>query len=308
MDEISSNSRVAPEAGAALVPHLPGTRCQTPRPTRSAAEASWTAFRVLLLRDLLVLRKNLGAFIPRTVLQPFLLVFIFLYVFPKIGTAVGGGGGTGAESGFAAVLIAGTVGLSIMFQGIQSVALPMVQEFGYTREIEDRVLAPLPVWMVAVGKVVAGAIQGLIAAAIVFPVAAVVHVKEIQVHLTVHWPILVTMLPLACVTCAALGLTFGTRFDPRQVPILFGIIILPMTFLGGTYYAWTALAPVKVGAWSWLQTVVLANPLIYVTEGFRAALTRSPHMHLYVIYPVLAGFCALFLWLGIKGFRQRVLS
>ena len=33
-----------------------------------------------------------------------------------------------------------------IFQGIQSVSLPMVQEFGYTREIEDRVLAPMPVW------------------------------------------------------------------------------------------------------------------------------------------------------------------
>ncbi|MFH0916859.1 MAG: ABC transporter permease [bacterium] len=274
--------------------------------TRSAVAASWTAFKAQLVRDLVVLRKNLRVFIPRTILQPFLLVFVFLYVFPKIGTSVGGSGA--AESGFAAVLIAGTVGLSIMFQGIQAVALPMVQEFGYTREIEDRVLAPLPIWLVAVGKVVAGAVQGLIAAAIVFPIAAVVHVPEIQVHLTVRWGILLTILPLACVMCAALGLTFGTKFEPRTVTIMFGVVILPMTFLGGTYYAWTTLAPVKVFGWSWLQTVVLLNPLIYVTEGFRAALTRSEHMPLFVIYPVLVGLCALFLWLGIQGFRKRVLT
>jgi len=274
--------------------------------TRSALSASWTAFKALLLRDFVVLGKNLRVFIPRTVLQPFLLVFVFLYVFPKIGTSVGGSGA--AESGFAAVLIAGVVGLSIMFQGIQAVALPMVQEFGYTREIEDRVLAPLPIWLVAVGKVVAGALQGLIAAAIVFPIAAVVHVPQIQVHLTVHWGILLTMLPLACIMCAALGLTFGTRFEPRTVPVMFGVVILPMTFLGGTYYAWTALAPVKVFGLPWLQTVVLLNPLIYVTEGFRAALTRSAHMPLFVIYLALAGLCALFLWLGIQGFRKRVLS
>jgi ABC-2 type transport system permease protein len=108
--------------------------------------------------------------------------------------------------------------------------------------------------------------------------------------------------------CSALGLTFGTRFDPRQVPVLFGIVVLPMTFLGGTYYPWTRLAAVKLGSFAWLQTLVLANPLIYVTEGFRAAFTKSPHMHLYVIYPVLLGFTALFLYLGLKGFRQRVLS
>jgi ABC-2 type transport system permease protein len=274
--------------------------------TRSAVSASRTAFQALLLRDLAVLRKNLAEFLPRTILQPFLLVFVFLYVFPKIGTSVGGTGA--AASDFATVLVAGVVGLSIMFQGIQAVALPMVQEFGYTKEIEDRVLAPMPVSLVAIEKVVAGALQGLFAAIIVFPIAAVVHVRQIHIHLAVHWPILLTIFPLACIMCASLGLTFGTRFDPRQVPILFGIIVLPMTFLGGTYYAWTRLAPVKVGGWSWLQTVVCLNPLIYVTEGFRAALTKSTHMHLYVIYPVLLGFCCLFLWTGIKGFRQRVLS
>src|SRR3989454_4032845 len=141
---------------------------------RSAARASRSAFAALLYRDLAVLKKNLREFIPRTIIQPFLLVFVFLYVFPKIGQGVGGGR-AGGESAFATILVAGVVGLSIMFQGIQSVALPMVQEFGYTKEIEDRVLAPLPVSLVAIGKVVAGAIQGLIAAPLVFPIAAVLH-------------------------------------------------------------------------------------------------------------------------------------
>ena len=45
----------------------------------------------------------------------------------------------------------------MIFQGVQAVALPLVQDFGYTREIEDRVLAPMPVWAVAVreGRVAA---------------------------------------------------------------------------------------------------------------------------------------------------------
>jgi ABC-2 type transport system permease protein len=40
----------------------------------------------------------------------------------------------------------------------------------------------------------------------------------------------------------------------------------------------------------------------------RAALTNAPHMHLYVIYPVITGFMALFLGLGLRNFRRRVLS
>ncbi|MDP9073925.1 MAG: ABC transporter permease [Actinomycetota bacterium] len=275
---------------------------------RSAVEASREAFVALLQRDLTVLRKNLGEFVGRTVIQPFLLVFVFLYVFPQIGQGIGSGGGTAGESQFASVLIAGVVGISIMFQGIMAVALPMATEFGYTKEIEDRVLAPMPVWMVAVGKVMAGAVQGLIAAAIVFPIASVIHAKGVHAHLAIHWPILITLLPIACVMCASLGLVLGTRVEPRNIGAMFGFIVLPMTFLGGTYYTWTALQHVKVLGFPWLQTLVLVNPLLYVTEGFRAALTTSSHMHLYIIYPVLLGICALLLWQGIAGFRKRVLA
>ena len=276
--------------------------------TRSTLASSRIAFAAMLLRDLVVLRKRLREFVPRTIVQPLLLCFVFLYVFPTIGTGVGAGRGAVGESEFATILVAGVVGLSIMFQGIQAVALPMVQEFGYTREIEDRVLAPLPVSLVACEKVVFGAIQGLLAAAIVFPIASVVHASGIHIQLQVHWLVLVTLTPLACVTCAALGLTFGTIFEPRTVPLMFGIIILPLTFLGGTYYAWTALAPVEVGGFHWLQILVLVNPLIYINEGFRAALTSSSHMSLWAVYPALLGFSSLFLWLGIRNFRRRVID
>lgn len=50
--------------------------------------------------------------------------------------------------------------MTIMFQGIQSVAIQLSQEFGYTREIEDRVQAPCPLWLVAVSRVLSGATQG----------------------------------------------------------------------------------------------------------------------------------------------------
>ncbi len=107
--------------------------------------------------------------------------------------------------------------------------------------------------------------------------------------LTVHWPVLLTLIPLTCTMTSSLGLVLGTRISPRNIGGMFGFIVLPMTFLGGTYYPWTTLAAIKIGGFSWLQTLVLVNPLIYVTEGFRAALTPAPHMPLYVIYPVLVG-------------------
>lgn len=281
----------------ATVPHVPGAPTAL-APSRKPVAAARVAFRALILRDLVVLRKTLKEFIPRTILQPFLLVFVFTYVFPKIGQGVGG---AAAASSFSTLLVAGVVGLAILFQGIQSVSLPMVQEFGYTREIEDRVLAPMPVWLVAIQKAMWGALSGLISALIVFPIAAIV--PATPVHLHVDWLVLLTLTPLACYTCGALGLTFGTRFDPRTVPLLFGIIVIPITFLGCVYYSWSSLEPIR-----WLKIVVLTNPLVYISEGFRAALTDSPTMSLWAVYGALLGFAALFTWLGITGFKRRVLS
>ncbi|MGA2320557.1 MAG: ABC transporter permease [Solirubrobacteraceae bacterium] len=277
-------------------------------PTRSTMAASRSALLALIVRDLVVLRKNFGEFVVRTLVQPFLLVFVFLYVFPSIGQGIGGGGGKIAESHFATVLVPGVVAITIMFQGIQAVALQLSTEFGYTREIEDRVQAPCPIWLVAVSKVISGAVQGLIAAVIVFPIAAVVHAPGVHAHLSAHWAVVLTLIPLACVTMTSLGLLLGTAFEPRNIGLMFGFVVLPLTFLGGTYYQWTRLSPVQVGGIHWLQILVLVNPLIYVAEGMRAGLTGISHMHLYVVYPVLIGFCVLFLTLGLRRFRGRVLS
>jgi ABC-2 type transport system permease protein len=298
----SPSASSAPDSPAANPPRI-GIE-----PTRSTLAASRSALQALILRDLTVLRKNFLEFVIRTLVQPFLLVFVFLYVFPTIGQGVGGGGGKVAESAFATVLVPGVVGITIMFQGIQAVAMVMAQEFGYTREIEDRVQAPCPIWLVAVAKVLSGATQGLIAALIVFPIAAIVHAHGVQAHLSVNWAVVITLIPLACVTMTSLGLLLGTAFEARNLGLMFGFVVLPLTFLGGTYYQWTRLSPVKLAGVHWLQIVVLVNPLIYINEGLRAGLTHASHMPLYAVYPVLLGFCAAFLALGMRKFRGRVLS
>ena len=227
----------------------PGASARTigATPLRSTAAASRTALYALLLRDLTVLRKHLVEFVLRTMIQPFLLVFVFLYVFPEIGQSVGGGRG---HLAFATVLVPGVVGISIMFQGVQSVALQLSQEFGFTREIEDRVQAPCPVWLVAVAKILAGVIQGLLAAVIVFPIAAVVHAPGVHAEFDIRWWVVVTLLPLSCLVFSALGLVLGCVFEPRNIGLMFGFIVLPITFLGGTYYQWTRLAPVSRSAGS----------------------------------------------------------
>ncbi|MGI8707546.1 MAG: ABC transporter permease [Actinomycetota bacterium] len=273
------------------------TRLAEIRPARSA---SIDAFWGMLLRDLTVLRRSMGAFVVRTIAQPLMFVFVFTYVFPKIGQGVGGQG-AGATA-FSSLLVPGVVAIACVFQGIQAVALPLVQEFGYTREIEDRVMAPLPVWGVAIEKITSGALQGALASVVVFPLAT--FIPATPVRLDINWLELLTFLPLATAVGAALGLAIGTRAEPRQVPLVFSIIVIPVTFLGATYYPWAQLDPIP-----WLKWAVLLNPLVYMSEGFRTALTpQFPHMPVAAIYLGMVGFLIFLGWLGISGFKKRVLS
>lgn len=250
-------------------------------------------FLALMVRDVRVLQKQAPAFVVRTVMQPFLLVFVFGYVLPKIGQG---------PQRFADVLLPGLIGTAIIFQGIQAVALPLVQEFGFTKEIEDRVLAPLPVAGVALEKITMGALQAVIAAIVVFPFVYLVPLTK--PHIVVDWVNLICVIVLACFVSGSLGLAIGTAFNPRQVPLIFSIIVIPVTFLGCVYYPWDNLHAIR-----WLQILVLVNPLVYVSEGLRASLTpQFGHMPWIAVYAGILVALASFTYLGLRGFERRVVA
>lgn len=253
----------------------------------------------LMLRDLRVLRRELPAFLTRTVMQPLLFVFVFAYLFPRIGQGVGAGGG--AE--FATVLVPGLVAVAVIFQGIIAVALPLSTEFGGTKEIEDRIMAPVPVSTVAVEKILFGALQSVAAGVLVLPMVAAIPATPVALTVT-SVPLLLAVVVLAALLSGALGLALGTYVSPRQIGLMFSVVVLPLTFLGAVYYPWTALGPV-----AWLQWLVLLNPLVYVSEGFRAAMTPSiPTMPPAIVLAALAVSTGLLALIGLRGFVRRTIG
>lgn len=262
------------------------------------------AFGGMLLRDARVIVREIFPFLTRTIMNPLLFVFIFTYVFPKIGQAFRvAPQASGATISFATILVPGLVGVAMVFQGISAVALPLVNEFGRTREIEDRVMAPVPVWFVGAEKIVFGAIQATLAALIVFPLVILVPSTPVSIHVS-NWPLLVVMILLASLVSGALGLVIGTTFKPQQIPLIFSIIVIPTTFLGAVYYPWARLAPIK-----WLQIFVLINPLVYMSEGLRTALTPElPHMSPWAFLLALLGALGLLGFLGLRSFVRRVVA
>lgn len=265
------------------------------------------AFAGLLLRDLYVLRREMGPFIIRVCMNPLLFLFVFTYIMPHMsgGDALNPTAkmAAGAGANFSTVLLPGLMAVAIMFSGIAAVALPLAQEFGVTREIDDRVMCPLPIAAVAIEKIFFSAMQSIIAACVVFPLAYYVPSTPVYAHVS-SWPFLIAVMILASLLAGALGLTIGTAVNPKQIGLIFGVVVMPITFLGCVYYPWAALVHIK-----WLQMGVLLNPIVYMSEGLRSAITPSlQHMNNALILGMLCFFLALLTWLGLKGFRRRVIG
>jgi ABC-2 type transport system permease protein len=257
------------------------------------------SFVGMMNRDVRVLRKNIGEFIGQTVMQPLLFVFVFTYVFPKVGQKIAMPGGIS----FATLIVPGVIGTAALFTGITAVATPLSVDFGGTKEIEDRALAPLPVWMVGLEKILWGTMQSLLAALIVYPLVYFIPATPVHVH--VHsWPLLIAVTLMICLTSGSLGLLLGSIVKPQQIGIMYGALVIPLTFLGCVYYPWKTLQPI-----AWLHWGVLINPLVYTTEGLRDALTPAlPHMPVWAFLGVGYAIVVLFLWGGLRSFVRRVVT
>ena len=218
----------------------------------------------LWARDFRVLRRDWVPTTLRTIMNPLLTVFIFTYVLPRTGQRLPTAAGS---INLATVLVPGLVAVAMIFTAIAAVALPLSIELGATREIEDRVLAPIPLATVPLAKVAFGAFQGALAGAVIFPIITLVPATAVHIRVA-SWGMLVLMLLLSSWTAAALGLFLGTAVRPQHIGLMFAVILTPIMFLGCVYYPWASLSSIR-----WLQVVVLANPLVYMSEG----LAHRPH-------------------------------
>jgi len=256
--------------------------------------AAARVFLALLRRDAHVAGKELPFFLLRVTLQPVMFVIVFGYLLPRMGFV---------DRAYTSALLPGILAISLAFASLQSVALPMVADFGWTREIEDRLLAPVPTSLVAAEKVLAGVVQGVLAALFVLPIARLIMgpIAGLDVH---GWGELVGVTLLAAVTFSSFGLLLGTIFEPAQIGLMFGFIVAPMIFFGCAYYPWQGLSATPV-----MKYLVLVNPLVYVSEGMRGAITPTlPHMPLVLVVIGLAVLTGLFWFAGLRAFHRRAIG
>jgi ABC-2 type transport system permease protein len=255
---------------------------------------NWKTFFALLGRDAHVARRNFIPLLLQTFLQPMMFVFIFGRVMVSSGYM---------PPAYKSLLLPGIMAISMVFTGVWAVAMPLIAEFQFTREIEDRLLAPIEISWLAIEKVLFGTVQAVVAGLVVIPTAWLL--LRPGVGLTIHSP-----LSFACVTLlvalfsACGGLALGCSINQTHIGLMFSMVLTPMIFFGCAYYPWSALDHFPI-----LQKVVLINPLVYASEGLRGTLVpQFPHLPVLVVLIALTIFDALFLVVGLRQFRHKAVS
>ena len=185
---------------------------------------------------------------------------------------------------------------------MQSLAFPLVAEFGWTREIEDRLLAPMPTSYVAAEKVLFATLRSIVATAIMIPIG-------VAVLGSIPWrwaglPLFVVALVLGALVGAGFGLLMGTLVQPQRINLLFSLVFTPLLFTGCSQYPWPSLSRLP-----WFQVVTAANPMTYVSESLRAALVPGvPHIEPWICIVVLLGAITALLTVGVRGFYRRAVD
>jgi ABC-2 type transport system permease protein len=264
-----------------------------PAVTSANLRVSLRTFGSVLWRDVFVTWRELLPFLLQVVVQPFFTLFIF----GKVLTSMGYVGGN-----YTAILLPGIVALNGFLGALQNTTMPLIMDFSWTREIEDRLLAPLPIPLVAVEKMLFGALRGIVAALVMVPVGFLILDN-------VSWPAS-SWLPVAGIVIlgslagAGIGMTIGTTVTPRRINIMFAVIMMPLMFTGSTQFPWVGLNHVR-----WFQVVCALNPLTYVSEGMRAELVpQVPHIAIWIDVAVMIVAILIFGAIGIKGFLRRALD
>lgn len=252
-----------------------------------------SVFLAVLWRDIFVTGRELPIFLIQVILQPLFLLFVFGKVLSELGYT---------QPGYSQLLFPGVVSLTAILTALQSTALPLVIEFSFTKEIEDRLLAPMPTALVAVEKMVFAAIRAIIAALVMFPIGVII-LGSVPWHPGAA-PMFIVTLILGTLTGAAMGLVLGTAVPPNRINVMFTLVLTPLLFTGCVQYPWPSLDHLR-----WFQIVTLFNPMTYISEGMRGAMVPSvPHIRPEICLLALVAALGIFSSIGIRGFIRRAID
>jgi ABC-2 type transport system permease protein len=230
----------------------------------------------------------------QSIVSPVITTSLYFVVF---GAAIGGRIQEIGGIDYGAFIVPGLIMLMVLTQSTQNAAFGIYfPKFSGT--IYEVLAAPVSALEVAAGYVGAAATKSLLLGLIILATAGLFVPMEIA-----HPVFMLLFLVLTAVTFSLLGFIIGIWADGfEKLSFVPTLIVMPLTFLGGTFYSIDMLPP-------FWQTVTLFNPVLYLVSGFRWSFYGSGDVSIYASLGIIAAFLAVALaivvWIFRSGYRLR---
>ncbi|MGO9471350.1 MAG: ABC transporter permease [Isosphaeraceae bacterium] len=159
--------------------------------------------------------------------------------------------------GYLQFMFPGILGMSVLFTSMFSaISIVWDREFGFLKEV---LVAPVPRWAVALGKVLGGAtiavLQSMILA-VVAPFAGIYPSPRMVVELLL-------LCFLIGVAVTSLGTAIAARMRSVQsFQMIMNFLVMPLYFLSGAMFPLVSAPP-------WMQTLMVLDPLTYGVDALR---------------------------------------
>jgi len=230
----------------------------------------------------------------QSIIAPVLSTSLYFVVF---GAAIGSRIAQIDGVSYGAFIVPGLIMLSIMTESISNSSFAIYFP-RFTGTIFEVLSAPVSYVEVILGYVGAATTKSVIIGSIIFVTANFFVSIELA-----HPMVMILFLVLTSISFCLFGFILGVWADGWEkltiVPVL---VIMPLTFLGGTFYSISMLPP----AW---QTISLFNPVVYLISGFRWAFYENSDVAIGLSLGMVLTFLTLCLvavwWIFKTGYKLR---
>ncbi|MBI1385017.1 MAG: ABC transporter permease [Rhizobiales bacterium] len=249
-------------------------------------EAVWAIYRFEMARARRTVFQSL--------VSPVLSTALYFVVF---GAAIGSRIEAIDGVAYGAFIVPGLIMFSLLTQSVSNAAFGIYFP-RFTGTIYEVLSAPVSAVEIVAGYVGAAATKSVIVGLVILATSALIVPLEIK-----HPLLMLVFLVLTAVTFSLLGFIIGIWADGfEQLQIVPLLVIIPLAFLGGTFYSISMLPP-------FWQTVSYFNPVVYLISGFRWSFTEVADVDFTVSLAMTfasMGVClAVIAWIFATGYRLK---
>ena len=230
----------------------------------------------------------------QSILSPVLTTSLYFIVF---GTAIGSRMDSVEGVPYGAFIVPGLVMLMLLVESLSNASFGMLMH-KFSGTIYELMSAPVSHVEMVAAFVGAAVTKSMILATLVLATSAIFVPLEI-----LHPAWMLGFLLLTSVTFCLFGFILGVWAKSwEQLWIIPGLVVTPLTFLGGAFYSIDMLPP----AW---QTVALFNPVVYLISGFRWSFYGQADVavgiSLIAVFAILLICFTIVAWIFKTGYRLK---